>query len=397
MTTGKLRGMHPMMARCVDKLSDYLDSIIASKSQGALNIKEVMVGFAVDVIASTSFATDVNITDRSSSNPFLFNAIRLFDFKVWRFALLFLLPDVVNRAIGNSIGLSDKRFNFFRDLARAIIKQRKEAKLANGGKNKQRSDIVQLMIDAYVYEDSLRDTSYAKLTASAENDDHHEAEPQKSTNNSTSSKKRLTENEIIAQCILVFAAGFETTATTTSNILYFLSLNPEIQDRLVEELNSSLKGVEEDSAEYYEVVMNRSPYLEAVIKETLRISPPVGRLQRRVGVDGYQLGGITLDKNIEVDISVLAVHRDPRYYPEPDRFNPDRFLPENKHLLTPYTFLVFGDGPRNCMGMRFAYQEIRLCLAKIVRRFAFERTPETVVPLNYDKIGFLTCKNIPLK
>lgn len=131
---------------------------------------------------------------------------------------------------------------------------------------------------------------------------------------------------------------------TTSNILYFLSLNPEIQDRLVEELNSSLKGVEEDSAEYYEVVMNRSPYLEAVIKETLRISPPVGRLQRRVGVDGYQLGGITLDKNIEVDISVLAVHRDPRYYPEPDRFNPDRFLPENKHLLTPYTFLVFGDG-----------------------------------------------------
>lgn len=170
MTTGKLRGMHPMMARCVDKLSDYLDSIIASKSQGALNIKEVMVGFAVDVIASTSFATDVNITDRSSSNPFLFNAIRLFDFKVWRFALLFLLPDAVNRAIGNSIGLSDKRFNFFRDLARAIIKQRKEAKLAaNGEKSKQRSDIVQLMIDAYVYEDNLRETNYEKLKASAEN------------------------------------------------------------------------------------------------------------------------------------------------------------------------------------------------------------------------------------
>lgn len=166
-TTGKLRGMHLMMERCVEKLSDYFDSIIASKTKGALNIKEVMTGFAVDIIASTSFATDVNVTDRSSNNPFLYNAVRLFDFKVWRFVSLFFMPDAFNRFIGNSIGLSDKRFNFFRDLSRAILKQRKEE--AKGLSKKNRTDIVQLMIDAFVYEDSLKDTNYQKLTASEEN------------------------------------------------------------------------------------------------------------------------------------------------------------------------------------------------------------------------------------
>lgn len=160
-----------MMERCVEKLSDYFDSIIASKTKGALNIKEVMTGFALDIIASTSFATDINVNDRSSKNPFHYNAVRLFDFKVWRFVSLFIMPYAFNRFIGNSIGLSDKRFNFFRDLSRAIIKQRKEEAKNGGSTNKKgaRSDIVQLMIDAFVYEDSLKETNYQNLTASEEN------------------------------------------------------------------------------------------------------------------------------------------------------------------------------------------------------------------------------------
>src|SRR5699024_8908119 len=110
-------------------------------------------------------------------------------------------------------------------------------------------------------------------------------------------KKSLTENEIIAQCILFFIAGFETTASTLSNALYHLAINQEIQDRFAEELNQALDGLEVNSEEYYETVMNKTPYLEAVIKETLRLSPPVPRLQRRVGVDNYKLAGIPLDKD----------------------------------------------------------------------------------------------------
>ncbi len=149
--------------------------------------------------------------------------------------------------------------------------------------------------------------------------------------------------------------------------MFELSQNQDIQERLVNELEKALSELDPESDEYYDTVMNKIPFLEATIKETLRKYPPVVRLDRRVGVDNYQLAGIPLDKDITVEVSTLAVHRSEEYYPgklkcifknfynktfssflEPMRFNPDRFMPENKHLLVPYTYIPFGIGPRNC-------------------------------------------------
>ena len=98
-----------------------------------------------------------------------------------------------------------------------------------------------------------------------------------------------------------------------------------------------------------------------------------------------KLGGISLDKGVLIEIPTMAVHHNPDYYPEPERFNPDRFMPENKHLLVPYTFIPFAQGPRNCIGMRFAYQEVKLCLAKIVQRYHFHVTPKTPNKLVFTK------------
>ena len=150
--------------------------------------------------------------------------------------------------------------------------------------------------------------------------------------------------------------------------MFELSQNQDIQERLVNELEKALSELDPDSDEYYDTVMNKIPFLEATIKETLRKYPPVVRLDRRVGVDNYQLAGIPLDKDITVEVSTLAVHRSEEYYPgklktflkkfynntfsslpflEPMRFNPDRFMPKNKHLLVPYTYIPFGIGARN--------------------------------------------------
>lgn len=179
--------------------------------------------------------------------------------------------------------------------------------------------------------------------------------------------------------------------------MYNLAINPEIQDRLHSELEEALEGVEEHSSEYFDIVNGKVPYLEAVIKETLRLAPPVVRLQRRVGVDNYKLDGVPLPKDMTVEVAAYAIHHNPKYYPEPEKYNPDRFMPENKHLLVPYTYLPFGQGPRNCVGMRFAYQEIRLCLAKIVRQFKFSPTAETKIPMVYNKIGIIGAKDIQLQ
>ena len=122
-------------------------------------------------------------------------------------------------------------------------------------------------------------------------------------------KRTLDEKEIIAQCLIFFIAGFETTATTLSMAAYFLALNPEVQERLYDELTEALDGLEVNSAEYFEKVnSNQIPYLDAVIKETLRRNPPVARLQRRVGVDNYKLAGIPLEKDIEVQIPTFGIH-----------------------------------------------------------------------------------------
>lgn len=137
--------------------------------------------------------------------------------------------------------------------------------------------------------------------------------------------------------------------------------------------------------------MTGIPYLDAVVKESMRKYPPVKRLERRVEVEEYQLGNVLLKKDQLVEIPCLAVHRSEEYYPEPEVFNPDRFMPENKHLLVPYTYLPFGQGPRNCVGMRFAYQEIKILLAQLIRQFKFSRTELTPTELEFEKFRPSMC------
>lgn len=195
----------------------------------------------------------------------------------------------------------------------------------------------------------------------------------------TGSKKMLNEDEIVAQCFLFFVAGFETTATTLSYCIYELVKNREVQKRLYEEITQVIGSNQCDtsSEQYFDQVVHQIPYLDAVIKETLRKYPPVVRLERRVTVDSYKLNGVPLPKDQVVEIPTIAVHYHPDYYPDPHRFDPQRWMPENKHLLVPYTYLPFGDGPRNCVGMRFAYQEIKLALAQVITKYRFEANSNT--------------------
>lgn len=209
----------------------------------------------------------------------------------------------------------------------------------------------------------------------------------------------MTDEEILGVATGIFLAGFDTTALIISSALYELARAEEnIQEKLFQELKTSLDSLNPESEEYFEVIM-KLPYLDAVIKETLRMYPALARLERRVTAKTYNLGGkIPLVKDQLVEISVFGVHYNEQIYPEPFRFRPDRFLPENKHLLVPYSFLAFGEGSRNCMGMRFAYQEIKLCMARILRQYRFQTTPDTPRQLTFLPFKFvLNSPPFPLK
>ncbi|GIY47673.1 cytochrome P450 3A8 [Caerostris extrusa] len=140
-------------------------------------------------------------------------------------------------------------------------------------------------------------------------------------------------------------------------------------------------------------------YLDNVISETLRLYPAVTRLERDTDSD-CKLGntGITVPKGMMVSIPIYSIQTDPKYFPDPHKFDPDRFTPEERAKRNPYAYLPFGSGPRNCVGMRFALMEIKVCLAYVVANFEILRSPETKVPLEFHLgPGLLIAKDLVLK
>ncbi|CAG2178626.1 unnamed protein product [Oppiella nova] len=263
---------------------------------------------------------------------------------------------------------------FFLETTRQIIATRRQSK-------QKYNDFIQLLMDVEKDGDITRDEADIHESHHV-NEGEEELESEKKALNVNLVNKQLTEYEILAQAIVFFLAGYETTATTLTFCTYELALNQDIQDKLYEEINSAVDSNGEISYEE----LARLPYLDAVLSETLRLHPPAQRLARLASTD-YKLGetGITLLKGQQIEFPIHGIHHLEEYYPNPFQFNPDRFLPENRHNIIPYTYLPFGAGPRNCIGMRFALLEAKLGLAHIIRKYRFFRTPNTDVPLIYKR------------
>jgi cytochrome P450 family 6 len=198
-----------------------------------------------------------------------------------------------------------------------------------------------------------------------------------------SGAKQLTENEIVAQAFMFFLAGYETSATTLSFCTYELVRSPGIQQRLHDEVVAAFDA----NGEMEYDVLARLPYLDAVVSETLRMHSPAQRMPRICSVD-YTLGdtGVKVTAGQNIDIPIYAIHHCEEFYPEPFKFDPDRFMPENRHKVLPYTYLPFGAGPRNCIGMRFSLLEIKLGLAHMIKNYRFSICPETDVPVQYKRM-----------
>lgn len=378
-TSGKLRAMASIMRRSIDNLDQYLKKMSINENK-SINVKQTIAGFTIDVIASTAFATDTN-ANSEEDNPLVVNGRKMMDFPIFRAMSTFLFPKPILDFLGIHYMWDPKYFSFFIDLTTHIVKKRRAE--CNGNNQIKHHDLIQLMMDANVDEEDLQKFNYEKMIA---NDDKEITTEQSKQPENDSRKRKLTDVEVISNCIFFFMAGYETTSSTISHCIYELAKNQSIQNRLFKDLKETLNDLDESSDEYFDKVMTGIPYLEAVIKETLRRYAPLSQINRVCTKDGYQLGNIKLSAGQVVVISIVSVHMNPEYYPEPQTFNPDRFMPENRNQLVPYAYMPFALGPRNCLAMRFAYQEIKLCLARIIRKFRFERNEGTPDQLSY-KIG----------
>ncbi|KAH7952250.1 hypothetical protein HPB52_020906 [Rhipicephalus sanguineus] len=192
---------------------------------------------------------------------------------------------------------------------------------------------------------------------------------------SANNNKRLTEMEAMAQCVLFFLAGQETTLTTLTFAAYQLALNPAIQEKLRKEVDECIAANARSGAQLGRHIEVEIPELRSLGSATLAAPPWL----ERCGSNDYVLGdtGMKLPSGCTVIIPVYSIHHDPEFFSDPECFKPDRFSEENVGSIRPYTYLPFGAGPRNCIGSRFVLQSIKMCLLHSVHSVQFTKTDKT--------------------
>jgi len=213
-------------------------------------------------------------------------------------------------------------------------------------------------------------------------------------NTSTSVKKDLTIEEITAQSFVFFIAGFETSSSTASFCLYELACHPDVQEKLYKEIKEVLAN-NEGKVTYQ--ALQEMTYMQQVINETLRLYASVPVLNR-ICVEDYKIpnSDITIEKGTKVTIPAYSIHHDPDYYPEPYKFDPERFTAEKIKGRHPCLHLPFGEGPRMCIGMRFGLMQTKVALATMLRTYEFSLASATEVPITINKKAFVTIPDKPL-
>ncbi|KAF7492041.1 Cytochrome P450 3A11 [Sarcoptes scabiei] len=357
-----------------------------SKQKQSFDLYEEMGNFTMNVIASCAFATDIN-AHTESDNIFVRNAKELFDFDLIRISITFIVPQKLHEWLNwmRVPFFHMKTQEFFKNLSFFLIEQRR-----NDPEN-QPNDILQLMINAR-FKSIRSSTNLIDQTDSSTDlfnveQDVDEIEQERKLFTEIVGRKYLSENEIAAQSWVFFLAGYETTASTLTYCIYELTINQNIQQKLFDEIQAVLNR---NQSFDYENLINL-PYLDAVLSETMRKYPPLLTTGRRTEED-YHLKefALTIPRGMDIYIPIYAVHHDPEYYPDPERYDPERFMPENRHKLVPYTYLPFGGGPRNCIGMRFALAEAKLALANLLINFRFIKSSQTTEKLRLINSFFLT-------
>ncbi|KAJ8045035.1 Cytochrome P450 3A24 [Holothuria leucospilota] len=312
----------------------------------------------LDSIAQSAFGLEIDSQDNPNS-PFVEHAKDLLNINNAnpRVLAVYLLPQLAPIFNYFNIGLfSYKAKQFFLDVTTHALNLRKD------GKNK-RVDVLQLLADAQENHDPSSDSGeIPELAGNKEKDSH------------TVMKKGLTKEELMAQAMTFFLAGYETTRIALSCLSYALATNPNLQEKLYKEIQQAASTSETLS---YDAV-NKIEYLEMFLNETLRLYPP-GILADRVCTEDITINNIMFTKGTGLFYNIYSLHHDPKCWEDPEKFDPERFSKENVDKIHPFAFLPFGTGPRNCIGMRFALLVVKTTLARVVQKFRFEPCEKTQV------------------
>lgn len=233
----------------------------------------------------------------------------------------------------------DEHVEFYRSLVLDTMKHRTVHGIV-------RPDMIQLLMESKkgtlnVDGDKVTGDGFATVAESTEN------------RNLGNEKREWSDADYTSQCFLFFLAGFETSSSLMCVAVHELAENRDIQIRLMAEIDEVRAQLNGKPLSYE--ILQRMQYLDMVVSEALRKWPPA-IITDRVCTKPYQmvdqLNGhkVNFDKGDGIWIPILGLHRDPKYFPNPNVFDPERFSVENRNTIQPFTYMPFGVGPRNCIG-----------------------------------------------
>lgn len=348
-TSGKLKGMFPLFVKCAESL----DNLLFSELEHDIDIKDISARFTTDIICSCAFGLDVDSIN-DSENQFRrigSNLMKISSSAKLRASLLKTFPSF--------FGLFQFKFTekHIEDFLLKVVTDSVDYRKKTGA---VRNDFIDLLIqlkDKGIVGEELTDNGDGNMIKPVE----------------------MTLEMMAAQCFVFFIAGFETSSSVQSYCLYELALNPEIQERLSEEIDTTI-------AKYgginYQAIQEME-YLDMVVSETMRKYPTLWCLKRRCTKTFQTPAGHVIRKGDRIVIPTWSLHHDPAFFPKPESFNPERFAPGNKELIKPYSYLPFGEGPRICIGMRFGLLQTKLGIITMLRKYKVEPSEKTTIPLEF--------------
>ncbi|MCE9531394.1 MAG: cytochrome P450 [Planctomycetes bacterium] len=201
---------------------------------------------------------------------------------------------------------------------------------------------------------------------------------------------RMTDRQLRDEMMTLYLAGHETTALTLSWSWYLLSQHPKVEEKLIAEWKQVLNGRTPTPDD-----LPHLPYTDAVITEAMRVYPPVYLIGREATCD-LELGGYRVKKGYTIFMSQWVNHRDPRHFPDQERFQPERWLDGLAKRIPKYAYYPFGGGPRVCIGNTFALMEAAIILAAVGQKYRFTRQPDAIIDIS-PQITLLPAYGIPAK
>ncbi|KAK4873038.1 hypothetical protein RN001_015067 [Aquatica leii] len=356
-TVSKNKMMFPTITKSIDNLLDIIDELVQKNE--LFDMYDYVANMGLDVILSCAFGLDANVLKNPNSDlrkhamgyfypSFRDSTMHLLGF-LYPWILDFLHLSIVRQEITD----------FFFNLTKNTVEYREKNRII-------RPDFMHLLLqiknNAKISEDNIG--SFEKF----------------GTNDA------LTMEELTAQSIIFMVGGYETSSATSTYLLYEFAHNEELQEKARQEV---LKALSDSNEELTYDLVKQLPYLQMCVDETLR-KYPIGPVIMRDCNKDYKVpnSNVVIKKGTYVFISALGIQRDAEYYPDPDKFDPERFSEENLKKRSSTAYMPFGLGPRICIAYTFGTMQVKITVAKFLARYKFKLNPKTEYPLKISPHSF---------